>query len=77
MKARRLIGGATLGPAALKALGEAFDVAWASIADSVGTDPLTVESARLELADILLSIADDHSRDAKLLRDAVLRIYNT
>jgi hypothetical protein len=47
MKARRLIDGAAYGPNALKALGQAFDEAWASIAGNFGDDPSDIERARL------------------------------
>jgi len=50
MKARRLIDGAAYGPNALKALGQAFDEAWASIAGNFGDDPSDIERARLKLA---------------------------
>ena len=51
----------SLGPDALKAINEAFDVAWAEIAGKFGTEPRTVEEARLALAKALLSIASDDS----------------
>src|SRR5262245_42370210 len=47
MRARQLIDNASFGPEALKAIGEAFDAAWAEIAGGVGTDPVVVEAARL------------------------------
>jgi hypothetical protein len=37
MKARRLIDGASFGPAAMKAIGEAFDAAWTEIAANFGS----------------------------------------
>jgi len=52
MKARRLIDGAAYGPNALKALGQAFDEVWASIAGNFGD----IERARLKLATALLSV---------------------
>jgi hypothetical protein len=42
MKALEAIESASLGPEALKAVGQAFDEAWADIADSAGADPLFV-----------------------------------
>jgi hypothetical protein len=54
MKVRRLIDGASFGPDALKAIGEAFDVAWA-----VGTDPGDIEIARYKLANSVISVASE------------------
>ena len=73
MKARRLIDGASFGPDALKALGQAFDEAWAEIAGNFGNEPAVIESARLTLAEALLSVADDDSRDVEALKQAALQ----
>ena len=45
MKARALIDGASFGPDALKAIGRAFDDAWAQIAGNFGDDPTPCSSA--------------------------------
>jgi hypothetical protein len=50
-----------LGPDALSVIGNAFDAAWAEIADTYGNDP--VVAARLRLASAMLSIASEDSRD--------------
>ena len=63
MRARRLIDGASFGPETLRAVGEAFDKAWEQIAGNFGGDAQSVEAARLKLAEAILSIADDNSRD--------------
>jgi hypothetical protein len=75
MEARKLIDGAALGPEALKAVGQAFDEAWASISTGVGTDPTIVKGARLKLATALLAVADDNARDVSALKDAALKAY--
>jgi hypothetical protein len=59
MRARQLIDGAAIGPEAVKAIGEAFDAAWAEIAGNFGNDPLNIEAARLKLATALISIASE------------------
>ena len=59
MKAQQVIDGASFGPDALKAMGLAFDQAWAEVKGDFGTDPRTVEDVRLRLAKALLSIASD------------------
>jgi len=73
-KARALIDGASLGPDALRAVGQAFDEAWAEIASHFAQDPAQVEAVRLTLANALLSIADDASRDVLVLKRAALQV---
>jgi hypothetical protein len=70
MKARAFVNGASFGPDALKAIGQAFDEAWASIADNFSGRQ--VEAARLRLADALLSIANDASRDVETMKKMTL-----
>ena len=69
MKTRRLIDGAALGPETLKAVGEAFDRAWAQIAGNFGDNPTQVENARLRLEEAMLSIATEDSKDVAALKD--------
>jgi hypothetical protein len=73
MTARQLIDGASFGPDALKALGQAFDAAWQEIAATFGTDPHDIEQARLNLANAVLSMADEDSRDVAVLKRAALQ----
>jgi hypothetical protein len=77
MKARRLIDAASFGPEAVKALGQAFDEAWASIAGNFGSDPKAIEAARLRLANALLSIASEDSRDVEVLKKAAMEAMAT
>jgi hypothetical protein len=72
MKARSLIDGASFGPDALKAIGQAFDEAWTEIAGNFGSDPADIERARLRLAEALLSVADESSQDVAALKRAAL-----
>jgi hypothetical protein len=74
MKARQLIDGTSYGPDALKALGQAFDEAWASIAGNFGDEPLDMEQARLKLAKALLSVASEDSRNVEVLKKAALQV---
>jgi hypothetical protein len=67
---KQIISGASYGPDALKAIGQAFDEAWFEIAGNFGTGD--IEKARLRLARALLSIANEDSRDVGVLRQAVL-----
>ena len=73
MKAHALINeaAASFGPEALKAIGQAFDEAWASMADGFPAG-VSAEAARLRLATALLSIASDNSRDVVALKSAAL-----
>jgi hypothetical protein len=70
MRARQLIDSASFGPASLKVIGQAFDRAWASIAGNFSDTQK--EAARLTLANALLSVATDDSRDAEALKDEAL-----
>jgi hypothetical protein len=62
-----LIDGMALGPEALKAIGQAFDEAWAEIAGNFGDDPREIEAARLKLANAFLSVASPETAMRKLL----------
>ena len=73
MRARRLIDGASFGPDALKVIYQAFDEAWVSVAGNFGEEPGVVESARVRLADALLSVATEDSRDPEALKIVALQ----
>ena len=73
IRARQLIDEASYGPEALKAIGRAFDEAWVQIAGNFGDDPIDIEKARIRLARALLSVADDDSRDVRVLTQAALQ----
>jgi hypothetical protein len=75
VQARKLIINANFGPDALKAIGKAFDDAWAEIGPLLNlTGDLQVEGARLRLANAILSVAREDSRDAAVMKEAALRI---
>jgi hypothetical protein len=73
MKASRLIDGAAFGPATVKAIGQAFDQAWAEIGGGF-EEPLEIESARLRLAEAVLSIANEDSTDVAALKAGALQV---
>ena len=78
MSARQLGAAASFGPEALKVIGAAFDAAWLEIAVAIDPDPVTVEAARLKLANAVLSVASDYSRDVEaLMRGALQAITRT
>jgi hypothetical protein len=67
----RWIEGASFEPAAVTAMGKAFDQVWAEIAGNFG-NPSEVETARLRLAEAILSIATDGSTDVEKLKAGAL-----
>ena len=73
MRARKLIDGASFGPETVRAMGQAFDQAWAEIAGHFGDSPTQIEDARLKLAEALLSLATDGSTDVAALRAGALQ----
>jgi hypothetical protein len=73
MRARRAVDGAAFGPEKLKALGQAFDQAWADIQNNFGGSPLEIENARLRLAEALLSVATEGSADINALKRGALQ----
>jgi hypothetical protein len=60
------------GPEAVKAMAQAFDEAWAEIAENFGR-PSEVETARLRLAEAILSIAAEGSTDVAQLKAGALQ----
>jgi hypothetical protein len=75
-QARRLLASASCGPETLRVIFQAFDEAWAAIAPRYGEDQSGIEAARAMLADIVLSLARDETRDAGMLRDAALALFS-
>ena len=74
MKSRELIGEGPYGPETLKVLYQVFDDAWNSIAADFGDNPLAIGAARLKLANAILSLATEGTRNAKQLKTAALEI---
>ena len=73
MKARHLIDGASYGPDALKVMGQAFEEAWHTIADNFGNDPKDIDKARMRLAEAVVSVASEDSRDVEALKNDALQ----
>jgi hypothetical protein len=72
VKARQLIAGASYGPETLAVIGQAFDGAWAEIAHQFH-DPLEIEAARLRLANAILAVAKQDSRNTEELKKLALQ----
>jgi hypothetical protein len=66
---------AAFGPDTLKVITQAFDEAWSSIAGQYQSAE-QVEAARIRLANAMLSVASDGSRDVKVLKHAALLVMN-
>ena len=74
MKARRLLASGVYDPAALRAIGKAFDDAWEQISPQVSARAAAVEAARLKLAEIVLSLTKDGPRDPGKLAEAAVQL---
>jgi hypothetical protein len=70
MNARERIDGRSYGPEALEAMTQAFDQAWSVIARNISQD--ASEAARMRLANALLSVAAEDSRDVRSLKRKAL-----
>jgi hypothetical protein len=73
MKARRLIESSSYGPNTLHVIFQAFDQAWAEIADNFRDDARDIEQARMRLAHAILAVAWEDN-DADGLKDAALQV---
>jgi hypothetical protein len=71
------IATASYGPAALKAMGLAFDQAWEEIAGHFDPGGQQSQIMRLRLAKALLEVAIDSSRDVAALKNEALQILAT
>jgi hypothetical protein len=74
MKARELVESGSFGPDTLKAAYQAFDEAWQSVAAHFGSDPAEIEAARMRLANAILAVSKDDSRDPSEIKTAALAI---
>ena len=73
MRARQMVVGASFKPETIKVMAEAFDAAWAAIADNFQGHPEQIEAARTALARAVLSVASEDSKDVKALKDGALQ----
>jgi hypothetical protein len=68
---RALVGGADFDPDTLSVVSAAFDNAWAEVAPHVR--PEAIEAARTTLADFILGLARNGTRDVQALTDGAVR----
>jgi hypothetical protein len=73
--AYRRVDGASFGPEALKVMGEAFESAWSEISGNFGGHHAETETVRAKLANALLSVASEDSRNAHVLKRAALQRF--
>ena len=73
MAVQRFFDGALYAPDVLEALNQAFDQSWQSIEGNFGNTPHVVNAARLRLAQAILSVVTEGSRDVEALKNAALR----
>lgn len=64
-------GADSYGPETLRIIAQAFDKAWALIGP--GINPDETDQARAMLADAILQVASEDSRDAEAIKEAALR----
>ena len=74
MKARRLIESSTYRPERLRVIFDAFDQAWTEIAPNFGSEPRTIEDARLRLAHACLIVSREDSVDPERIKMDALQV---
>lgn len=77
MRARQLLdrsGPSLFGLETMKVVYEAFDSAWAMIEPRYGGDPKAIAAARLKLAESILAVARDDSRDPEQIKVLALQL---
>lgn len=77
MRARQLLdrsGPPLFGPETMKVVHEALDSAWAILEPACGGDPKIIEKRRLELAEAILAVARDDSRDPEQIKLLALQL---
>ena len=75
MKAHHLVHSAIYGPEALKVLFKAFDDAWEEVKPTISKRSSALEAARLRLANILLGLIREDSRDPTQLKNETVQIF--
>jgi hypothetical protein len=73
MRARQLIAAAAFAPQIVRAMEQAFDQAWSEIAGNFGDSPSEIQSARLNLARAMLSVASETGTDVATLKASALQ----
>ncbi len=58
----------------MKAVYQAFDDAWATISTNYGSDAKAIEGGRLKLAEAILVVTRDDSRDPEQIKNLALQL---
>jgi hypothetical protein len=66
--------GPVLGPQAFKIACDAYELAWAEISPRVSADPIEMQTQQVRLANAVLAVSDDNSRDPEALKDLALQV---
>ena len=74
--AHQLIRTSSYGPAELKVIFRAFDDAWDGLAPSLSTRSEAIDAARIKLANIILSLANNDTDDPARIKTAALHIWD-
>ena len=74
MKARQLLAKAIYDPDELKIIGKAFDDAWEQVAPEVSSRPEAIVAARLKLAEIVISLTKNGTKDPQQLTDSAVSL---
>lgn len=68
---------ATLPNASVRAIQQAFDEAWSTVAAQFQGDPAQVEAMRLKLAECILNVAPDGSTDVERIKSVAIQMLLT
>jgi hypothetical protein len=63
-----------MGPETLKVVYQAFDDAWDKIRHYYGSDHKIIDAGRLKLAEAIIAVARDDSRDPELIKRLALQL---
>jgi hypothetical protein len=77
MRARQLLdrsGPPVFGLETMQVVHEAFDRAWAVLEAACGSDPQVIDTRRLELAEAILAVTRDDSRDPEQIKLLALQL---
>ena len=77
MRARQLLdrsGPPVFGPETMQVVHQAFDSAWAVLEAGCGSDPGVVDTRRMELAEAILAVTRDDSRDPEQIKLLALQL---
>ena len=75
MQPRQIVRTTSFGPDELRVIYKAYDDAWGEIAPKIGADPVSIETARMALATIVLTLATTDALAAGGLRAIAVMMF--